>query len=67
MESKMDIHQEKMEAAIHSIRSESEKTIKHRVEDVLSSVEQKTQGLSKKRTENIDETQAELHRNKGVH
>jgi predicted nuclease with TOPRIM domain len=26
---KMDIHQEKMEAAIHSIRSELEETIKH--------------------------------------
>jgi predicted nucleotide-binding protein (sugar kinase/HSP70/actin superfamily) len=40
--------QGKMEAAIHSIRSELEKIIKHRVEDVLSCVDQKKQGLRKK-------------------
>jgi hypothetical protein len=32
---RMDIHQEKMEAAIHFIRSELEETIKHRVDDIL--------------------------------
>ena len=34
MKTKMDMHQQKMETAIHSIRSELEETIKHRVEDV---------------------------------
>jgi hypothetical protein len=60
MKAKMDIHQAKMEAAIHSIRSELEETIKHQVEDVLSCVDQKTQGLCKELTENIDETQVDL-------
>jgi hypothetical protein len=57
---KMDIHQEKVEATIHSIRSELEETIKHRVEDVLSCVAQKTQILGKELNENIDETQVGL-------
>jgi hypothetical protein len=35
MKAKMDTHQEKMKAAVHSIRSELEQTIKHQVEDVL--------------------------------
>jgi hypothetical protein len=35
MKTKMDIHQEKMEAMIHSIWSELEQTIKHQVEDIL--------------------------------
>jgi hypothetical protein len=41
----MDIHQEKMEATIQSIWSELEEVIKHRVEDVLSCVDQRTQSL----------------------
>jgi hypothetical protein len=41
MKTKMDIQQEKMETVIRSIRSELEKTIKHRLEDVLSCVDQK--------------------------
>jgi hypothetical protein len=45
METKMDVHQEKMEAMIPSIWSKLEETIKHRVEDVLSCVSQRTQGL----------------------
>jgi hypothetical protein len=49
-----------MEAAIRSIRSELEETIKHRVEYVLSCVDQKTQGLCKELTEKIDETQVDL-------
>jgi hypothetical protein len=36
MKAKMDIHQEKMEATMHSIRSKLEETIEHRVDDVLS-------------------------------
>lgn len=43
----MDIHLEKLEAAVHSIQSELEETIKHRVEDVLACVNQKIQGLHK--------------------
>jgi hypothetical protein len=57
--SRMDIHQEKMEVAIHSIWSKIE-IIKHRVEDVLSCVDQKTQGLHKELTEKFDETQVDL-------
>jgi hypothetical protein len=52
----MDIHQEKMKAAIHSIRSELDETIKYRVEEVLSYVNQKTQCLHKVLTEKIGET-----------
>jgi hypothetical protein len=48
----------KLEAAIHSIRSEE--TIKHRVEYVLSCVHQKTQCLRKELTEKINETQVDL-------
>jgi hypothetical protein len=42
VESKMDIHQERLEAAVHSILS-----VKHGVEDDLSCVDQKTWGLRK--------------------
>jgi hypothetical protein len=49
-----------MEAAIHFIRSELEETIKQRVKDVLSCVEQTTQGLRKEQTEKIDETRADI-------
>jgi hypothetical protein len=49
MKAKMNIKQEKMEVAIHSIRSELEKTInKHRVKDILSCVDQMTQGIDRK-------------------
>jgi RNase adaptor protein for sRNA GlmZ degradation len=56
----MGLHQEKMEATVHSIRSEVEETIKHWVEDFLSCVDQKTQGLRKELTEKIGETQVDL-------
>lgn len=49
-----------MEAAIHSIRSELEETAKHWLEDVLSYVSQKTQGLSKELTEKNDEMLVDL-------
>jgi hypothetical protein len=49
-----------MEVAIHSIWSELEETIKHRAEDVLSCVDQKTQGPRRELTEKIDETQVDL-------
>jgi hypothetical protein len=67
MKARMDIHQEKMEAAIHSIWSELEETIKHRVEDVLSCVDQKTPGLRKELTEKIDETWVALAGLKDIH
>jgi hypothetical protein len=54
------MHQEKMEATIHSIRSELEEIIKHRVEDVLLCVGQKKQGLRKEQTEKTDKTQVDL-------
>jgi hypothetical protein len=56
MKAKTDIHHEKMEAAIHSIWSKVEETIKYQVEDVLSCVVQKMQGLCKEQTEKINET-----------
>jgi hypothetical protein len=56
----MDIHQEKMEAAIHSIWSELEETIKHRVEDVLACVDKRMQGLCKELNKKIDEMQLDL-------
>jgi hypothetical protein len=59
MKATIDIHQE-METAIHSIRSKLKETIKHRTEDVLSCVDQKTQGPRKQLTEKIDETQVDL-------
>jgi hypothetical protein len=40
----------------HSIRSEIGDTIEHRVENVLSYVDQKTQGLCKELAEKTDET-----------
>jgi hypothetical protein len=44
-----------MEATIHSIRPKLEETMKHGVEDVLSFVDQKTQGLHKELAQKIDE------------
>jgi hypothetical protein len=35
MKAKMDMYQEKMGAAMYSLRSELEEIIKHRVEEVL--------------------------------
>jgi hypothetical protein len=64
MRAKMAIHQEKMEATIHSIQSKLDEIIKHQVEDVPSYVDQKTQGLSKELTEKIKETQ-DLQADKG--
>jgi hypothetical protein len=51
MKAGMDIHQEKMEAAIHFILFKLEETITHQVEYVLSCVDQKVQGLHKELTE----------------
>jgi hypothetical protein len=53
MEAKMDMYQEKVEAATYYILSELEETIEHWLEDILSCVEQKTQGLSNELTEKI--------------
>jgi hypothetical protein len=50
----------KMEAAMHTIRSELEETIKHSVEVVLSCVDRKMHGLRKELTEKIDETLVDL-------
>jgi hypothetical protein len=40
---KMNIHQEKMEAAIHSTQSELDEAIKHWMEDILLYIDLKTQ------------------------
>jgi exonuclease VII large subunit len=53
----VDRHQEKMENAMHSIRSES---IRHRIEKAMTCVDHKTQGLHKELSEKIDKTQVEL-------
>jgi hypothetical protein len=45
-----------MEAALHSIWSELEETIKHQVENILSCVDQNAQGLLKDLTKKSDET-----------
>jgi hypothetical protein len=58
MKAKMDIHKEKMETTIHSIQFYLE-TIKQ-VEDALSCVDQKTQGLCKGLTEKTTEPQVDL-------
>jgi ElaB/YqjD/DUF883 family membrane-anchored ribosome-binding protein len=52
--------QEETDAAIHSIQSELEETIKHRLEDVLACVDQRTQGLCKELKQKIDETKVDL-------
>jgi hypothetical protein len=51
---------EETEAAIHCIRSELEKTLKHLVEDVLACVDPRVQDLCKELNEKIDETQVDL-------
>jgi hypothetical protein len=52
--------QEKMEAAINSIQSELEETIKQWVEDVLVSVDQGTWSLCEELIEKIEQTQSSL-------
>jgi 2-hydroxy-3-keto-5-methylthiopentenyl-1-phosphate phosphatase len=49
-----------MQATIHFIRSKLEENIKQQLEDAVSCVNQKTQGLHKELTEKIDETQVDL-------
>jgi hypothetical protein len=48
---------EKTEAAINFIRTELEEIIKHRVEDILISVDQQTEGLREELEARIGETQ----------
>jgi hypothetical protein len=50
-ESQDRVHQQRMEAAKHSIRSQIEETIKHTVEDVLSYVDKTTQDLRNEQTD----------------
>lgn len=45
---------------VNSIRTELKESIKHRVEDVLTSIDQQTQGLRKELSARIGETQLEL-------
>jgi hypothetical protein len=60
MEVMIKCSQEETEDAIYSTRSEFEETINHRMEDALSCVDQKTQGLRKELSEKIYETQVDL-------
>lgn len=53
---KLDIHQEKLEASVHSVWPKLKETIKHQMEDVLSCVNQQTHGLCKELIEKIYET-----------
>jgi hypothetical protein len=52
--------QEKTEAVVNFIWAKLEEAIKHRLEVVLTSVDQQTQGLCKKLNARIGETQLEL-------
>jgi hypothetical protein len=61
----MKSSQEETKATIDSVRSELEKTIKHRVEDVLASVDQQTQGIRKDRDSRIAEKQRDLETSLG--
>jgi hypothetical protein len=54
------VSQENMEAAISSIQSKIGETIKNPVEDILSSVDQWTQGLCQEHNKKIEETQLDL-------
>jgi flagellar hook-length control protein FliK len=56
--SRTDINLKEMAAAIraHSIRSELEETMRHRREDVLACVDQRTQGLRKEPNEKNKQT-----------
>jgi hypothetical protein len=53
----MDVHKWKVETAINSFWSKPEETIKNRMEDILASVDQWTQGLC----EEVADTKKELH------
>jgi Mg-chelatase subunit ChlI len=66
MKAMMDTLQGRMEATIHSVRSKLEEIIKHRVGNILSDVDQTTQGLHKKLNEKPDETQVDLTGSKSV-
>jgi hypothetical protein len=59
MEVRIKCSQEKMKAMINSIWDELEKTKKHRVEDVLACVDQRTEDLYKELNEKNDETQVD--------
>jgi predicted nucleic acid-binding Zn-ribbon protein len=56
----MKAHQWKTEDTVRCIQFELEDTVKHRVEDVLANVDQRTQGLRKELNEKIGEKQADL-------
>jgi hypothetical protein len=59
MKARMDIHNERMEAAIHFIQSKLHETIIHWVDDGMSCFDQKMQGLYKELIKKIDETQVD--------
>jgi hypothetical protein len=60
MKQEIGASQEKMEVAIHSIRSELDETIQHRIENVMTQVNYKTQSLQKELRENLKKTQVKL-------
>jgi hypothetical protein len=63
----MKVRQEMTEAAMHSIWTDLEETIKCRVEDVLTCDDQRTQDLCKENNEKIIGTQMDLQAIKGSH
>jgi uncharacterized protein YqgV (UPF0045/DUF77 family) len=56
MDSTMSVIQEKLEATINAIWSELEETMTNKVEDVLASVDQLTQGHCKELDGKMEET-----------
>jgi hypothetical protein len=60
MQEMIRANHEKTEAAIHSMRLELEETIRYRIENVMTRVNQETQSLQKELTEKIDKRQVEL-------
>jgi predicted phage tail protein len=59
-QAKTDVKLNEMSEEILSIQPELEETIQHRMEDLPSCVDQKTQGLCKELTEKNDEKQVDL-------
>jgi arginine decarboxylase-like protein len=60
MEAMIKLTQEEKEMGTHSIRTDIEEIIKHQMKDVLSYVDQKTQGIRRELTEKVYEKQLDL-------
>jgi hypothetical protein len=60
-DAKIEARLERMEAAMHSMRSDIERSVQKLVEDVLSVVDHKTHSLQLDLTETFESTQVKLH------